>query len=102
MVLEGSEIRSLLFWISEGGLRIDTCCGELSALCLLGGSWFFGGGVTDLAREHLAVLSEEIHVGVTTDFTAHGLNKSHSVPSRSFHSASVYSGATNRWRAYIY
>ena len=48
-----------------------------SAEGLLGGSWFFGGGVTDLAGEHSAVLAEEIHVGVTTDFATHGLNKSH-------------------------
>ena len=43
----------------------------------LGCRGFFGGGVTDLAGEHFAVLAEEIHVGVTTDFATHGLNKSH-------------------------
>ena len=39
-----------------------------------GGGGFFGGRVTDFAGEHFAVLAEEIHVGVATEFAGHGLD----------------------------
>ena len=77
MVFEGVFVVGALGSVGKGGLCVGVCRGELGTLRRLCGGRFFSGRITDLAREHFAVLAEEIHVGVATEFTAHGLNKSH-------------------------
>ena len=77
MGFEGGFEGSALGGVGKGGLGVGVGCGELGALRQLGCRGFFGGGVTDLAGEHFAVLAEEIHVRVSADFAGHGLDKAH-------------------------
>ena len=82
LVLEGVFVVSALGSVGKGGLGVGSGGGELGALRKLGFRRFFGGRVTDLAGEHFAVLAEEVHVGVTTYFTTHGLYEPHWFDSR--------------------
>ena len=77
LVLEGVFVVGALGGIGKGGLGVSVGGGELGTLRGLGGGGFFGGRITDLAREHFAVLTEEIHVRVSADFAGHGLDKAH-------------------------
>ena len=72
---EGGFEGSTLGGVSKGGLGVGVGCGELGALGSLCGGRFFGRRITDLAGEHFAVLTEEIHVGVATEFAGHGLDE---------------------------
>ena len=74
LVLEGVFVVGALGGIGKGGLGVGVGGGELGTLRGLCGGRFFGGRITDFAGEHFAVLAEEIHVGVATEFAAHGLD----------------------------
>ena len=72
---EGGFEGSTLGGVSKGGLGVGVGGGELGTLGGLGGGGFFGGRIADLAGEHFAVLTEEIHVRVSADFAGHGLDE---------------------------
>ena len=74
MVLEGVFVVGALGGVGKGGLGVGVGGGEFGTLRGLRGSRFFGGRIADFAGEHFAVLAEEIHVGVATEFAAHGLD----------------------------